>query len=253
MARANATHRDQHAHQKKKDRQRASVADRFVALDPQDDFKAACVQIVDEYFESEDVGELARSLTELGHAVWSYEFVKQAVVRALDKSNRERELLSYLFSSLYGSLLSASAVQNGFRILLHRVDDLALDQPQAPQLLGTFIARAIVDDLLPPGARARARGRRPPSAADRFVQIDCDGASSVCASQWRIECRQTLVFFFFFSTTTTTTTIGTSKSQHRQQSRSLARAVSLLDDGGSAAERLERCWDSGSRRRARRI
>ena len=77
-------------------------------------------------------------------------FIYTAVVRSLAKHNRERELVSYLLSSLCGSLFSAAAIQNGFRILLHRVDDLTLDFPGAPQLLGTFVARAVVDDLLPP-------------------------------------------------------------------------------------------------------
>jgi hypothetical protein len=125
--------------------------DDVIALDPQETYKQTCADIINEYFESEDVGEVANSLVELNHSVWkfvdaiyyitfflissnalllckthSYEFVKQAVVLSFDKSNRERELVSYLFSSLYGSVLTSSNLLNGFRILLHRIEDFTL-------------------------------------------------------------------------------------------------------------------------------
>ena len=44
------------------------------------------------------------------------------------------------------SLLSLS----GFDELLTQLGDLSLDTPNAPEVLGNFIARAVVDDCLPP-------------------------------------------------------------------------------------------------------
>lgn len=38
----------------------------------------------------------------------------------------------------------------GFDFLLHQLNDLSLDTPNASEVLGNFIARAIADDCLPP-------------------------------------------------------------------------------------------------------
>ena len=41
-------------------------------------------------------------------------------------------------------------MQKGFLNLVYSVDDLKIDVPEAPDLVATFIARAVVDDILPP-------------------------------------------------------------------------------------------------------
>lgn len=41
-------------------------------------------------------------------------------------------------------------MQKGFLALVQSVDDLRMDVPEAPQLIATFVARAVVDDILPP-------------------------------------------------------------------------------------------------------
>lgn len=38
----------------------------------------------------------------------------------------------------------------GFDILLKKLNDLSLDSPNASEILGNFIARAVADDCLPP-------------------------------------------------------------------------------------------------------
>ena len=38
----------------------------------------------------------------------------------------------------------------GFDQLLEQLNDLTLDTPESPDLLGQFIARAVADDCLPP-------------------------------------------------------------------------------------------------------
>ena len=38
----------------------------------------------------------------------------------------------------------------GFDILLQQLNDLSLDTPNASEVLGNFIARAVADDCLPP-------------------------------------------------------------------------------------------------------
>jgi len=41
-------------------------------------------------------------------------------------------------------------IVEGFTTLLERIEDLKLDIPNAPEYLSMFLARAVVDDLLPP-------------------------------------------------------------------------------------------------------
>lgn len=58
-----------------------------------------------------------RSLHELNEQAWLYEFVKQAIVKVLEKHDRERELVSVLLSSLYASVLPERQIEKGFRFV----------------------------------------------------------------------------------------------------------------------------------------
>lgn len=68
----------------------------------------------------------------------------------LDAVCREHELAATLLSSLYHEIIQAAQMQKGFRNLLHSVDDLKLDVPSAEDDIALFLARAVVDDVLPP-------------------------------------------------------------------------------------------------------
>ena len=48
------------------------------------------------------------------------------------------------------SLITIFDIITGFDFLLHQLNDLSLDTPNASEVLGNFIARAIADDCLPP-------------------------------------------------------------------------------------------------------
>jgi len=113
-------------------------------------FKNAVLGIVDEYFNSGDIPEASRCLTDLYMPQYSHWFVKHIVRVAMGRKDREREMTSVLLSSAYGSALSSEQVVKGFENLLEWLDDLILDIPNAPQLLALFISRSIVDDILPP-------------------------------------------------------------------------------------------------------
>jgi len=41
-------------------------------------------------------------------------------------------------------------LHSGFDLLLSQLDDLSLDTPDAPEILGNFMARCVADDCLPP-------------------------------------------------------------------------------------------------------
>jgi len=112
-------------------------------------FKAGVANILDEYFTSGDAGDVARSLKDLGHPELHHEFVKAVISRSLDLRDRERELASELLPRLF-PIVSRDKIVEGFTVLLERLDDLRLDIPNAPELLSNFLARAVVDDILPP-------------------------------------------------------------------------------------------------------
>lgn len=48
-------------------------------------------------------------------------------------------------------------MQKGFLSLVQAVDDLQIDVPDAPNLIATFVARAVIDDILPPSFVERLR------------------------------------------------------------------------------------------------
>jgi hypothetical protein len=52
-------------------------------------------------------------------------------------------------SSLYVDLTEPEQVSNGFSELLDSIDDLALDIPDAVDILALFFVRVVVDDILP--------------------------------------------------------------------------------------------------------
>jgi programmed cell death protein 4 len=68
----------------------------------------------------------------------------------MDRGHREKEAAATLLSALYPSALSGAQIQRGFLRLVEAADDLSIDVPDAAETLGMFIARAIIDDILPP-------------------------------------------------------------------------------------------------------
>ena len=46
-------------------------------------------------------------------------------------------------------------MRKGFEATVYSVDDLKLDVPEAPEYIALFLARAVVDDVLPPSMIAK--------------------------------------------------------------------------------------------------
>jgi len=112
--------------------------------------KQLIATIIEEYFASEDLAEAETQIAEMKAPHFHHMVVKQIILLAMDRTNRERELASYLIGTLAGSVLRMSEVEKGFEALLYRVDDLIKDVPNVLQLLSSFIARAVADECLPP-------------------------------------------------------------------------------------------------------
>merc|ERR1711976_307100 len=76
--------------------------------------------------------------------------VSIAVELALDHKPSHREMTSTLISDLYQKVISQRDIGKAFDHLLSQLPDLILDTPDAPTILGNFMARAIADDCIPP-------------------------------------------------------------------------------------------------------
>lgn len=104
-----------------------------------------------EYFEHGVTHEVAQEIDEqMRSGALRPLVVRKAVEMAMEHKNSHREMTSVLISDLYGRCLISSDYEHGFDMLLNNLPDLILDTPDAPHVLGNFIARAVADDCLPP-------------------------------------------------------------------------------------------------------
>uniref|UniRef100_U5ER32 Programmed cell death protein 4 n=1 Tax=Corethrella appendiculata TaxID=1370023 RepID=U5ER32_9DIPT len=115
-----------------------------------DDFTKKTVPIILEYYEHGDTHEVADSLDDFLTGNMRAMVTKVAVETALEHKQSQREMTSVLISDLYGRVVTSKDIMKGFDILLENLPDLILDTPDAPNLVGNFIARAIADDCIPP-------------------------------------------------------------------------------------------------------
>jgi hypothetical protein len=69
---------------------------------------------------------------------------------AMDRDDKEKEMAAVLLSALYADIIDPQQVYRGFCKLVESADDLIVDIPETVDVLALFIARAVVDDMLPP-------------------------------------------------------------------------------------------------------
>lgn len=129
------------------------------------DFEKTVAPIVQEYFEHAEAKEVAEQLAELNLGPLRSQVASLAVVLALEAKSSQRELTSRLLAQLVPSVLSCSDLETSLDQLLRELPDLVLDTPGAPQLVGQFIARAVLDQILPRSYIEGYKGR-----------VDCEWA-----------------------------------------------------------------------------
>ncbi|MBA0639294.1 hypothetical protein Goklo_022337 [Gossypium klotzschianum] len=132
--------------------------------DPLDEYKKAVVSIIEEYFSTSDVELAASDLKDLGSSEFHPYFIKRLVSIAMDRHDKEKEMASVLLSSLYADVISPNQIRDGFVMLLDAADDLAVDILDAVNILALFVARAVVDEILPPAFLTRAKKTLPESS-----------------------------------------------------------------------------------------
>ncbi|KAL9261966.1 MA3 DOMAIN-CONTAINING TRANSLATION REGULATORY FACTOR 1-like protein [Drosera capensis] len=137
--------------------------------DPLDDYKKAVVSIIEEYFNNGAVEVAVSDLEELGSSEYHPYFIKRLVSLAMDRHDKEKEMASVLLSALYADVISPAQISQGFILLLESADDLSVDIPDAVNVLALFIARAVVDDILPPAFTKKVQKTLPDSSLGRQV------------------------------------------------------------------------------------
>lgn len=105
-----------------------------------------------EYFDTADTDDIAKALGIINISGFPHIVVELLVLLSLDRTDVERELVSKLIALLTVThvLDTPAVVERAFNNLLTRAGDLKLDYPDAPEILGKFIARAVADDCLAP-------------------------------------------------------------------------------------------------------
>lgn len=108
--------------------------------------------IILEYYEHADTLEAAVCLEEeIGTRHYLRPLVISiAVETAFDHKHHHCEMTSVLLSDLYGRVVTGKEIVAGLTMVLQNLPDLVLDTPEAPTILGNFIARAVADDCVPP-------------------------------------------------------------------------------------------------------
>ncbi|XP_078439606.1 MA3 DOMAIN-CONTAINING TRANSLATION REGULATORY FACTOR 2-like [Wolffia australiana] len=114
------------------------------------DVKKKMAAIVEEYFAAGDVASTACDLLALVEPRFHFYFVKKLVSTAMDRHDKEKEMAAALLSALYAAPIQPSDLYLGFTELVRSCDDLYVDIPDAVDVLALFLARAVVDDMLPP-------------------------------------------------------------------------------------------------------
>ncbi|KAF8411574.1 hypothetical protein HHK36_004129 [Tetracentron sinense] len=115
-----------------------------------EEYKKKATVIVEEYFATDDVVSTVNELRELGMPGFHYYFVKKLVSMAMDRHDQEKEMAAVLLSTLYADVIDPPQVYKGFSKLIEFSDDLVVDIPDTVDVLALFVARAVVDDILPP-------------------------------------------------------------------------------------------------------
>lgn len=114
------------------------------------EYKTKITPLLEELFISSDYDEFKRRVFELDVPDYSYELVKRAMNMSFDRSDREREIISQMLSISYPDLLSSNMIGKGFERIFEVIDDIEKDAPTARDMTAMFLARCVVDEVLPP-------------------------------------------------------------------------------------------------------
>lgn len=126
--------------------------------------------IILEYYSHGDTKEVALALGDYNFGENRYVIAVVAIELAMDHKPSNREMTSVLLSDLYQRYLTEREMEKALDQLLRNLPDLVLDTPDAPTILGNFIARSVADDTLAPRFLQNYQGK-----------VECDLAKQALA------------------------------------------------------------------------
>mmetsp|Transcript_31550 Transcript_31550/g.44058 ORF Transcript_31550/g.44058 Transcript_31550/m.44058 type:complete len:424 (+) Transcript_31550:256-1527(+) len=104
-----------------------------------------------QYLCSTDASEIVAPISELGRPDLNAHLVEFLVIEGIERNDLERELISELLAELDAKRVFTMAdIEAGFDLVLPQLVDLNLDTPNAHQVAGKFMARAVADEIMPP-------------------------------------------------------------------------------------------------------
>jgi len=125
--------------------------------------------LIQEFLTSGDVNESIKSLKELKIGAQHDQFVKKCILSAMERKAEERELVSKLLSSIYNIAVIPEKLAEGFQAALDDLEDVVLDTPDAVGMLSKFLARAIIDEVVPPAFLKHAIAKS--ELAEQCIQL----------------------------------------------------------------------------------
>ena len=114
------------------------------------EYKRSILPIVSEYLRTGEISDVITSIEQINAPEYAYEFVKRSITVSLDHKDRERERVSKLLSVGHPQVFSSNSVGKAFERLFEQVDDTEKDCPNVREILSIYLARCIVDEVLPP-------------------------------------------------------------------------------------------------------
>jgi hypothetical protein len=113
-----------------------------------DELSTEIKPVILEYFQNGDTIEVIDHLKCYNFSRLKPQLIAYLVQLALDNNNTSKELTSRLMRDLTIELFNERDFVQGFDLLLKNLSDLMLDNPDACEKVGTFIARAIADKAI---------------------------------------------------------------------------------------------------------
>ncbi len=105
--------------------------------------------LIDEFLSMRDVKEAVECLKELPASQGPKELVHAVAMRCMDGKPCDRPLLLQLMTSLFcAGALDARAAKDGLFLALEQLDDICIDQPQAPRFLAELLAVVLKEGKL---------------------------------------------------------------------------------------------------------
>lgn len=126
--------------------------------------------VILEYFQNGDSIEVIDTLKCFDISKVKQQLISFMLGIALEHNNTCKELMSRLLRDLKLEMFDENEFVDGFDLLMKNIDDIVLDNPDAPEKIGIFVARAIADKVLPK------------SYLDRNCEINNDKATKALES-----------------------------------------------------------------------